>query len=237
MRIVSTKPLSALFAALIFFLSLPVLAQTSSEQAEQIRKPARPLSAERSDILFRDERQTTERPNLVMDTMQLEDGDLVADIGSGPGYYSLPLAERVGPHGFVLAVDIQQGMLDQLAERMKEAGVANVYPLLGALDDPHLPPGKIDWILLVDAYHEFGDPQAMLARMRESLAPGGRVALVEYRGEDDWPDLPERVFRIPRDHRMTNDEVMSEWIPGGFELVKRHDFLPAQHLFIFKTAD
>ena len=87
-----------------------------------------------------------------------------------------------------------------------------------------------------DAYHEFGDPQAMLARMRESLAPGGRVALVEYRGEDDWPDLPERVFRIPRDHRLTNEEVMSEWVPGGFELVERHDFLPAQHLFIFKVS-
>ena len=111
-----------------FFLAATIqgsvlLPLSQAQETESVRKPARPLPAERSAILFRDERQTTEPPNLVMDAMGLENGDIVADIGCGPGYYSLPLAERISPHGVVFAVDIQQGMLDQLAQRMKEAGV------------------------------------------------------------------------------------------------------------------
>lgn len=102
-------PLTALFFLVAMIQGSVLLPLSQAQETESVRKPARPLPAERSGILFRDERQTTERPNLVMDAMQLKDGDLVADIGSGPGYYSLPLAERIGPHGFGLEEAIADG--------------------------------------------------------------------------------------------------------------------------------
>ncbi len=215
-------------------LSAAVHAQVSAAESEQAqpeaRVPARPLPAQMAGILLQEGRELLEHPDQIVDRMELSDGDIVADVGCGPGYYSLRLAERIAPSGVVFAVDIQQGMLDQLEDRMTTAGVRNVYPVLGDFTDPYLPEGKVDWILLVDAYHEFGEPEAMLEKMRASLAPGGRVALLEYRAEQDPATLG---FPIPRDHKMSIDEVMGEWETAGFELIELLEFLPAQHYFIF----
>jgi len=205
-----------------------------SEAAVRSREPAHYLPASMSGILFRKDRDEIERPEETIDAMNLEKGDLVADIGSGPGYYSLRLAQRVGPDGVVFAVDIQQEMLDQLAERMKKAGIRNIYPVLGDFTDPHLPKGKIDWVLLVDAYHEFSEPEKMLEHILASLTPDGRVALLEYRAEQEDDRMPKM---IPRDHKMTVDEVMEEWTAAGFELVELLEHKPAQHYFIFKRAE
>lgn len=199
----------------------------------QERKPAQMLKPEQAGILLMETRHALEEPLKTLNFMGLKDGDIVADIGCGNGWYSLQVAERIAPHGAVFSVDVQQGMLDQLITRKDEAKIRNIYPILGEFEDPTLPPGKVDWILLVDAYHEFSNPQAMLAKMKESLAPGGRVMLLEYRAEQDPATIP---FPIPRDHKMTIDEVMSEWVPAGFELVTLAEFLPAQHSFVFKVA-
>ena len=217
---------------LLCLLQLPAAAQEKQDAGGK-RVPAKMLAPEQAGILLGEGRMDLEQPLKTLNFMGLRDGDLVADIGCGNGFYTLQIAPRIGPHGAVLAVDVQQGMLDLMLARRAEAGVKNVYPILGAYDDPMLPPGKVDWLLLVDAYHEFSEPEAMLARMKESLAPGGRVLLLEYRAEQDPATIP---FPIPRDHKMSIEEVMSEWIPAGFELVQRVEFLPAQHLFVFKVA-
>jgi len=197
------------------------------------RIPGRIIPSEYSGILLMESRAETEPPDTIIQFMGLRDGDIVADIGCGNGFFTLHLAKEVGPRGIVFAVDVQQGMLDQLLKRQKEANISNIYPILGQFEDPMLPPGKVDWILLVDAYHEFSNPAPMLARMKECLAPGGRVALIEYRGEPD----PTRAFPMPKDHTMTLDQVMNEWPPAGFELVTSVEFLPIQHFFVFKNAD
>ncbi|MCZ6505074.1 MAG: hypothetical protein O6834_03715 [Actinobacteria bacterium] len=103
-------------------------------------------------------------------------------------------------------------------------------PVLSEFDDPKLPEGEIDWILLVDVYHEFGNHEAMLTKMREALKPDGKVALLEYRVEDGTGD------HIKGDHRMSVRQVLSEWRPAGFELVELHEFLPSQHLFILQPT-
>lgn len=225
---------TALFPALCFIIMVAACSRpTADAEFTRERKPANPLPARMSGILFRDDRVNLEQPEKILDAMNLQDGDIVADIGSGPGYYSLRVAQRVAPTGVVFAVDIQQGMLDQLQKRMNETGIKNVYPILGLEDTPNLPAGKVDWVLLVDAYHEFSKPEPMLAEIRECLAPNGKVALLEYRAEQDPSTLP---VPIPRDHKMTKDEVMSEWTAAGFELVEFHEFLPAQHYFIFQAA-
>ena len=119
------------------------------------------------------------------------------------------LAERVGPAGKVYANDIQPEMLELLRKNMEERKIANVEPVLGAVDDPKLPRDAIDLVLLVDVYHEFSEPQEMLRHIRESLKPDGRLVLLEYRAED--PNVPIRP-----EHKMTVAQVKAELEPEGF---------------------
>jgi uncharacterized protein (TIGR01244 family) len=225
-----------LYAAVVALAFAGVVIAQEPEHAhpETGRVPANILKAEQAGILLMEARDKLEEPEKTMDLLGLKDGDIVADLGCGNGYYTLRLAKRVAPSGRVLAVDIQQGMLDQLQTRMTEAGVSNVELILGTPDDPKLPKAGLDWLLLVDVYHEFSDPQAMLAKIREALAPGGKVALLEYRKEQDPATI---AFPIPMDHKMSVDEVLREWTPAGFQLVERVEILPAQHIFIFTPSE
>jgi len=232
-NVIYSTQISRLMCLSLGFL-LCLLQFSSKAQEETVKRvPAKFITPAQAGILLGEGREDLEQPSKTLNFMGLRDGDIVAEIGCGNGYYTLQVAPRIAPHGAVFAVDVQQGMLDLMQARREEAGIKNVYPILGTFDDPMLPPGKADWILLVDAYHEFSEPEAMLARMKESLAPGGRVALLEYRAEQDPATIP---FPIPRDHKMSIDEVMREWVSAGFELVQRAEFLPAQHLFVFKAA-
>ena len=121
-------------------------------------------------------------------------------------------------------------MIDLLKRNVEKTGLTNVVPVLGTGDDPKLPTDSLDWILLVDVYHELQQPRATLARMREALKPTGRIALVEYRLEGTT------ALHIREEHRMSPKQVLAEWEPAGFRLVKRHEFLPTQHFFVFEKA-
>jgi predicted methyltransferase len=177
--------------------------------------------------LVRSERESEEAPEAALDALGIEKGTVVADIGAGVGYFTWRLAERVGPAGKVYANDIQPDMLVQLRKNMQQRKLANVEPVLGAVDDPKLPAAAIDLVLLVDVYHEFSEPQKMLRRIRESLRPGGRLVLLEYRGED--PNVPIRP-----EHKMTVAQVKAELEPEGFHLDRVDESLPRQHILIFK---
>jgi ubiquinone/menaquinone biosynthesis C-methylase UbiE len=192
------------------------------------RQPAQPLSyAGGADWLEREGRDKTERPEIVLRAMKLEDGDVVADLGAGTGFYTRRLARAVGPSGKVWANDIQPEMLDRLEELAAKEGIANVVTVLGTETDPRLPAGTFDWILLVDVYHEFQQPEPMLAKIREALKPDGRVALVEYRAEGDT------AAHIHELHKMSVEQVLAEWLPAGFRHVETIEELPTQHLFVF----
>jgi ubiquinone/menaquinone biosynthesis C-methylase UbiE len=177
--------------------------------------------------LVRPERQTEEHPDEALDALKIPKGATVADIGAGVGYFTWRLAERVGSSGVVYGVDIQQTMLDQLQKNMTERHIANVRPVLGAIDDPKLPKASIDLIIMVDVYHEFSEPEKMLDRMRESLKPDGRLVLLEYRGED--PKVPIRP-----EHKMTVKQVRAEVEPEGFRFDQSIEVLPQQHIIVFR---
>jgi ubiquinone/menaquinone biosynthesis C-methylase UbiE len=177
--------------------------------------------------LVRSEREAEEAPDAALDAIGIARGATVADIGAGVGYFTWRLAERVGPAGKVYANDIQEKMLERLRRNMQERGLAHVEPVLGAEDDPRLPAGRMDLVLLVDVYHEFSQPRKMLQKIRESLKPDGRLVLLEYRKED--PSVPIRA-----EHKMSVQEVMAEVEPEGFRLEKTLDLLPRQHILIFR---
>ena len=191
------------------------------------REPANVMGYEKAAWLEREGRDQQEKPEVVLDAMQLKEGMTVAEIGAGTGYFSRRLAKAVGPTGKVYAEDIQPQMLDLLKERAGKEGIGNIVTVLGTDTDPKLPVHGVDRLLLVDVYHEFQKPEAMLASLRDTLAPGGLVILVEYRLEGDT------AAHINIKHRMSVEQVLAEWNQAGFELVNRIETLPAQHIFLF----
>jgi ubiquinone/menaquinone biosynthesis C-methylase UbiE len=180
--------------------------------------------------LTRDNREEQERCSLLLTNLGLKRGMTVCDMGCGNGYYALKLAQMVGPEGRVLAVDIQPQMLTMLKESAERAGLENIELILGQLHDPKLPAGEIDLVLMVDVYHEFSHPEHMLAAIRKALAPDGVVALTEYRAED--PNVPIRPL-----HKMSKRQIMREFTPNGFKLVREFDRLPWQHMMFFQRED
>ena len=180
--------------------------------------------------LVRESRQREEDCRLLIEALDIRPGQVVCDMGCGNGFYTLELARRVGPRGLVYAVDVQPEMLHMLAERLAREGVRNVRPVLGTPIDPRLPKALVDLVLCVDVYHEFSHPEAMLARIRESLAADGQLVLAEFRGED--PAVPIKPL-----HKMTKAQVRAELEPAGYVLDRQFDRLPWQHLLFFKAAD
>jgi predicted methyltransferase len=193
------------------------------------RQYAGVMSADGAPWLTRPEREEEEHPDQALDEIGIAKGSSVADIGAGSGAITWRLAERVGPAGKVYANDIQPQMLVLLRQNMAQRKLANVEAVLGAVDDPKLPPASVDLELLIDVYHEFSHPQEMLRHLRDSLKPGGRLVLLEYRGED--PAVPIRP-----EHKMTVAMVKAEVEPEGFRLDKTIETLPRQHIIVFKAA-
>ena len=178
-----------------------------------------------ADWLNRPGREREERPDAVVTNMNLAPDEVVADIGAGSGYFAFRIARQV-PEGKVVAVDIQPEMLALIAERQQADGVDNIERVLGEIDDPNLEPESIDAAIMVDAYHEFSHPYEMMAGIYQALRPGGRVFLLEYRGED--PSVPIRPL-----HKMTEQQVVKEMSVFGLEWTDTLDFLPWQHMMIF----
>lgn len=178
--------------------------------------------------LERPEREQEERPAQVLELMAVQPGDVVADIGAGSGYFTRRLARAVGSQGTVFAVEIQPEMLGILTNRLAAESITNVVPVLGAIADPRLPEGTIDVALLVDVYHEFSHPYEMMAAICRALKPGGRVVLIEYRGED--PTVPIKEL-----HKMTEAQVRREMAvhPLVWERTLS-DRLPWQHYLEFR---
>jgi ubiquinone/menaquinone biosynthesis C-methylase UbiE len=187
------------------------------------------MGVEGADWLERPEREREERPELAVKLLDIRPGMIIADIGAGSGYFTRRLARRTGPAGKVYAVDIQPAMIELLGRNAAREGLTNIIPVLGAEADPRLPPASIDLMLLVDVYHEFARPQAMLRQMRQALKPGGRLVLLEYRKED--PDVPIRY-----EHKMSVKEVRAELEAEGFRFEKLRGELPRQHLLIFRNV-
>jgi SAM-dependent methyltransferase len=176
--------------------------------------------------LERAERAQEEGAELLIESLPLKPTDAVADIGAGSGYFTFRLAAKV-PQGKVYAVDIQQEMLDIIAARKATGPWAHIETVLGTERDPQLPASTVDWILMVDAYHEFAFPREMGEAMVGALKPTGRVALVEYRAEDDA--VPIKAL-----HKMSQAQAKQEMSALGLKWTRTIDALPWQHVMIFE---
>ena len=179
--------------------------------------------------LERPERQQEERTDLLIQMLELNPDDVVADIGAGSGYFTIPIAKKV-PKGKVLAVDIQPEMLEILKQRAADTNIENISPVLGTITNPNLPESSVDLVLMVDAYHEFSHPREMMDAMITGLEPGGRVVLVEFRAEDP-------TVMIKPLHKMTEKQVRREMEAVGLKWITTKSDLPRQHVLIFQKPE
>ena len=197
-----------------------------SDPSERTREVA-PLS-ENVGFFNRPERAVEEKADALVEALEIRDGDRLADIGAGTGFFTWRLAKHAGPRGRVLAVDIQQQMLDRAAEAVKQHGAVNVDYVLATARDPKLPPRSLDLVFIAHSYHEFAEPETMIEAVRRSLLPGGRLVIVEYAKE-------KRQAPASPLHKMSFDEIRSEIEPLGFEIERILDFLPMQHGVVFSV--
>jgi precorrin-6B methylase 2/mono/diheme cytochrome c family protein len=195
-----------------------------SEPGERTRS----ISTVSENVAFfnRPERDVEERTDALVKALEIPDGARVADIGAGTGYFTWRLAQQVGPKGKVIAVDIQQTMLDLAADTVKQHGLVNVDYVLGKPTDPKLAQRSLDMVFIAYSYHEFSEPETIMEAVRRSLRPGGRLVIVEYAKESTLAPASSL-------HKMSFAEIRNEIEPMGFELERILDFLPMQHGLIF----
>ena len=182
-----------------------------------------------ADWLERSSREEEERLTLLVRSLNLKPGDVVADIGAGSGVISLRMAELLLPDGKVMAVDVQKEMLERLKENCEKFGVTNVEPVKGTQKTTGLKDNSIDLAIMVDVYHEFEYPYEMLADISRSMKPSGRVVFVEYRKED--PTVP-----IKEVHKMSQAQVRreAEQEEFGLKWTETIHVLPRQHILVFQ---
>ncbi len=150
-------------------------------------------------------------PDEVITVLGVQCGDVVADIGAGTGYFTLPLARAVGLRGKLWAVDSQTEMLSLLQQKLDAATISNVEPVHAEADRTELPNAACALVFLANVWHEFEDRDAVLRETRRILAPGGRVAILDWR-----PDV-EPVHCPPLEHRLALSDALREMRLSGFE--------------------
>jgi ubiquinone/menaquinone biosynthesis C-methylase UbiE len=207
-------------------LALVVLVSLAHAQTQTKRQTAPVMSSAGADWLMRPERIKEEDPDRMLMSLDIKKGAVVADIGAGVGYHVWRLSDIVGPSGKVIGEDIQEGMIQLMKKNIDDRKLRNVEIILGGPADPKLPSNAVDLVLMVDVYHEFSDPVAMMRHVKDALKPDGRVVLVEFRKED--PAVPIQPL-----HKMSVPDVRSELEPLGFKFQRSLEFLPWQHIIFF----
>ena len=173
------------------------------------------------------ERDAWQKPDAVVRAPSLTPGMTVADLGAGTGYFSRHLSAGVGANGSVLAVDVEPNLVEYIRRRAEKEGTPNVTPILASEDNPRLPAGTVDVILIVDSLHHIDARPDYLRRLRRALKPGGRIAVIDFKKE-------ESSVGPPPEHRLAREVVMSEFALAGYRFVEEPAFLQYQYFLVFQ---
>ncbi|HTL45115.1 MAG TPA: class I SAM-dependent methyltransferase [Vicinamibacterales bacterium] len=175
------------------------------------------------------DREDWQQPERIMDALRIAEGSVVADLGAGGGWFTVRLARRVGPNGRVYAEDVQPQMIEAITRRVQREGLRNVVPRLGTHDDPKLPAGGVDVVLMVDTYNEVEARVALLKNIARALTSDGRIGIVNFKkdGGGPGPDMDDRVGA---------EEVIRDAEAAGLRLQSRETFLRYQYFLIFERA-
>jgi ubiquinone/menaquinone biosynthesis C-methylase UbiE len=172
-------------------------------------------------------RDAYQKPHDVLTALDVKEGEIIADIGAGSGYFALRIARHVGATGHVYAVDVSPDMTRFLNERIATAKLLNISTILARPDDPLLPQ-PVNRFLIVDVWHHIADQPAYLALMKQHLKPGGDVIMIDFKKEDA-PVGP------PIDMRIAREDLLAQMRANGFTLASEHTFLPYQYFLVFQA--
>jgi ubiquinone/menaquinone biosynthesis C-methylase UbiE len=214
-------------AALLLAAAVAAAAQAQSRHPVSGRVIAPIMGYEGAAWLERPEREREEAPSKAIAALDIKPGQVVADVGAGSGYYTVRLAERVGPSGKVFATDIQPQMVALLQQRVARDRLTQVEVVLATETDPRLPSNRLDLIVMVDVYHELARPQEVLRQLRAALKPDGRLVLIEFRKESAWVPIRE-------EHKMSVQEARLELEAESYRFDRVIDVLPWQHILVFR---
>jgi ubiquinone/menaquinone biosynthesis C-methylase UbiE len=171
-------------------------------------------------------RDDWQRPDVIVKALGLRRGMTVADLGAGTGYMSKRLSETVGPEGTVLAIEPEPKLLSYLRDRAEREQTANVIPILGSANDPRLPRGTADAVLVLDTFHHIDDRIRYFRDLRRSLKPGARVVVV------DWH---KRALPVgpPMDHKLAQEQVVEEMVAAGYRQADSPEPLAYHYIVVF----
>jgi ubiquinone/menaquinone biosynthesis C-methylase UbiE len=200
---------------------------------QQRQQHGRLFSPENLGLLEAPDRDVWQRPEEIMDALLVGEGSVVADLGAGSGWFTIRLARRVRPNGKVYAEDIQRQMIEVITRSVQRENLSDIVEVkLGTPEDPHLPVGALDAVLIVDAYHEMEQPVALLRNVARALKPaqpskpGGRVGIVDFTMAGGGPGPP-------MDERVDPERVIREAQMAGLRLIERPNFLRYQYMLVF----
>jgi len=169
-------------------------------------------------------------PARLLDYLLLKEGETVADIGAGTGYFSLQFARKVGKNGMVYALDVDEAMVNLIDKRAKKEGLVNVRAKLAPYDSPGIAKGTADLVFICDTYLFFDDRVAYMQHVRQTLKRGGRLAIVSFNGRAEIPGAPPRHKMVPK------EQAISEIQSAGFTLEADFLFLPYQDFLLFRVT-
>jgi ubiquinone/menaquinone biosynthesis C-methylase UbiE len=191
-------------------------------QAQYVQPPAK----EYIPLLEDPHRVGRLQPDRIIAALALKPGDVVADIGSGSGLFTRPLARQILPGGWVYAVDIDPELLEHVAKASREQGIANFSTILGRRDSPGLPPRSVDLVFICDTLHHIQSRQAYLANLKPLLKPGGRLAILDF--EKNWPAGHESL-------RFSLQDLERWTAAAGYRKVEEHGFVPDNFFHVYMT--
>lgn len=215
-------------------LAIGLLASCAAMPAHHGRMPHRAPADLQEYLrkLDRPERDHYQKPSQVMETLALNPGMAVADLGTGSGYFTRRFVRTVTESGMVYAIDIEQEMLDYTRRSIEDLRIPySAQFILASSDDPKLPADSVDLIFVCNVYHHLEDRSSYFAKVQSALKPGGRVAIIDF-----YHDSRSGEIGFPRRHLVARETVVEELGKAGYTLVREHEFLPRQYFLEFSVA-
>jgi arsenite methyltransferase len=171
-------------------------------------------------------RDAYQKPHEVVMSLGIKEGETIADIGAGSGYFAFRFTHHVGESGRVYAVDTNPDMIIHMNQRIRDMKVKNMVTILSVPDDPLLADGSIDRFFLCEVWHHIQDKTKYLSLMKKMLKPGGQVIMIDFQ-KRDLPVGPPDEMKIAR------EDVIKQLQAGGFQLAKENTFLPYHYFLVF----
>ncbi|HXK61808.1 MAG TPA: methyltransferase domain-containing protein [Acidobacteriota bacterium] len=174
-------------------------------------------------------RDEYQKPHEVIQALNLKEGEKIADIGAGSGYFAFRLARHVGETGEVYAVDVSPDMIIHMNRAIRDRGITNVRTILAPPDDPLLADNSIDRFFICNTWHHIENQAKYLRLMKKMLKPGGTVVMIDFQ-KRELPVGPPVQMKIAK------EDLIAQMQANGFELKKEHTFLPYQYFLVFAVA-